>query len=421
MRILHSSDWHLGQHFIGKSRAAEHAAFLRWLVAQINELKVDALLVAGDIFDTATPPSYARELYNQFIVDLQPTGCHLVILGGNHDSPAVLAESKQLLAKLHTSVVPAIPAEPAEQLLILKNSAGQPGCLLGAVPFLRSRDLLQSQAGQSGQQKQQDLQQAIARHYQQLFQLAQQYNQQHRLQLPVVMTGHLTTVGVSQSESVRDIYIGTLEAFSASAFPPADYIALGHIHQAQQLNSSTDIRYSGSPIPLSFDEARQQKLLWLIEFNEQQKTVSPVNIPCFQPLASIKTDIAGLTSAVAQVLTTLPKDSLAPDARLWLELVISSVDGYLSDLQPRVEQLLSELPVELLRLRRERSSSDNSLPQLEQTSLAELAPADVWQARLSNESLDELQQRQLTILHHQVLAQVQDASNNIAKPDGSSL
>lgn len=244
MRIFHSSDWHLGQHFIGKSRAAEHAAFLRWLVAQINELRVDALIVAGDIFDTATPPSYARELYNQFIVDLQPTGCQLVVLGGNHDSPAVLAESKQLLAKLHTTVIPAIPADLADQLVVLTNQHGVPACLLGAVPFLRSRDVLQSQAGQSGQQKQQDLQQAIASHYQQLFALAQQYNQQHQLQLPIIMTGHLTTVGVSQSESVRDIYIGSLEAFSASRFPPADYIALGHIHQAQQLNSSTDIRYT---------------------------------------------------------------------------------------------------------------------------------------------------------------------------------
>ena len=403
MRILHTSDWHLGQHFIGKSRAAEHAAFLRWLVAQVSELSIDAIIVAGDIFDTATPPSYARELYNQFIVELQPSGCQLVILGGNHDSPAVLAESKQLLTKLNTWVIPTVQANVSEQIVILNDKSGQPACVLAAVPFLRSRDVLQSQAGQSGQQKQADLQQAIASHYQQLFALAKQYNQQHQLQLPIIMTGHLTTVGVSQSESVRDIYIGTLEAFSASAFPPADYIALGHIHQAQQLKSTTDIRYSGSPIALSFDEARQQKQLWLVEFSNQQKTVSSIAIPCFQPLASIKTDLASLPAMLTSQL-----DNLAVNDTLWLEVVISSSDGYLTDLQPRVEQLLIDQPVELLRLRRERNSSGASLQQLKQTSLAELAPADVWLARLADETLTAEQQQQLSALHQQVLAKVRD-------------
>jgi exonuclease SbcD len=404
LRIIHSSDWHLGQHFIGKSRETEHAAFLRWLVLQVTEQAIDAIIVAGDIFDTATPPSYARELYNQFIVDLQPSGCQLVILGGNHDSPAVLAESKQLLARLNTSVIPAIPAELAGQLLVLTNNKQAPACLLAAVPFLRSRDLLQSQAGQSGQQKQLDLQQAIASHYQQLFELAQQYNQQHQLNLPIVMTGHLTTVGVSQSESVRDIYIGTLEAFSASAFPAADYIALGHIHQAQQLNSNTDIRYSGSPIALSFDEARQQKQLWLLEFNGKQKTVSSIAIPCFQPLVSIKTDLSRLPAMLQPVL-----DSLERGVTLWLEVVINSSDGYLTDLQPRVEQILAGLPVVLLRLRRERSNAGASLQQLKQTSLAELAPVEVWQARLADEVITAEQQQQLTELHQQVLAKVQQS------------
>jgi len=85
MRIIHTSDWHLGQHFFGKSRAAEHQAFMTWLLEQIELHQVDALIIAGDIFDTGTPPSYARTLYNQFIVQMQKSGCQLIILGGNHD------------------------------------------------------------------------------------------------------------------------------------------------------------------------------------------------------------------------------------------------------------------------------------------------------------------------------------------------
>jgi exonuclease SbcD len=405
MRLLHTSDWHLGQHFIGRSRAAEHQKFFAWLLGQVQQQALNALIVAGDVFDTATPPSYARELYNQFIVDLQPTGCQLVILGGNHDSPAVLAESKQLLAKLNTMVIPAIAADPADQLILLNDQQGSPGCLLAAIPYLRPRDLLQSQAGQSGQQKQQDLQQAIAAHCQQLYELAQQYNLQHQQDLPIVLTGHLTTVGVSQSESVRDIYIGNLEAFSASAFPPADYIALGHIHQAQQLNSANDIRYSGSPIALSFDEANQQKQAWLIEFTGRKKQVTSLAIPSFQALRSIRGSLGDVQEKVQQACT-----SLAEGETLWLELVITETDAYLNDVQQRVEPLLQNLPVELLRLRRMRSEGASALQLPEQLSLHELTPQQVWQARLADEMLSAEQVSRLTELHNQVLANLEETA-----------
>jgi len=213
----------------------------------------------------------------------------------------------------------------------------------------------------------------------------------------------LTTVGVSQSESVRDIYIGTLEAFPANAFPPADYIALGHIHQAQQLNSNCDIRYSGSPLPLSFDEARQQKQAWLVDFNGRTKTVSSLAIPCFQPLISITGSLQTVVPQVQQALKHTEKDDV-----LWLELVINETDAYLSDLQQRIEALLADLPVALLRLRRQRTNQASALAGSHQTSLAELTPQQVWQARLDSEELTASQQQQLTALHKQVLNSVQE-------------
>ena len=404
MRILHTSDWHLGQHFIGRSRANEHRAFLSWLVAQVNSQHIDAIIVAGDIFDTATPPSYARELYNQFIVELQPSGCQLILLAGNHDAAAVLNESKNLLHYLNTQVVASSSEVISEQLIVLHNQQQQPAALLCAVPFIRARDVLQSQSGQSARDKQQNLQQAITQHYQQLYAAAVQYNAGQPLPLPIIMTGHLTTVGVSTSESVRDIYIGTLDAFPTSAFPPADYIALGHIHQSQQLKASTDIRYSGSPIALSFDEATQQKQLWLIEFTGATKTVSALPVPCFQPLCSIQTSLSELPAKLASALQHLSEGDT-----LWLELVISETDAYLNDLQQRVEQQLQDLPVDLLRLRRKRSASTGGITSTTQQSLDELSPEQVWQSRLALEQLSHEQQQQLNRLHQQVLAKVQDA------------
>lgn len=404
MRILHTSDWHLGQHFIGRSRASEHSAFLHWLTEQAEQLQIDAIIVAGDLFDTATPPSYARELYNQFIVSLQRCGCQLVVLAGNHDAAAVLNESKGLLHYLNTQVITAPAEQPEQQLIILKNRQQQPAAILCAIPFLRPRDLLLSQRGQSATDKSSDLQQAIHAHYQTLYTAAELYNSQQQTDLPVIMTGHLTTVGAKTSESVRDIYIGTLEALPASAFPPADYIALGHIHKSQQINAPGDIRYSGSPIALSFDEANQQKQLWLVEFAGREKTVSSVAIPCFQPLLSITTALAQLSEKVTQALNNLP-----PQQRLWLEVVVSEQDGYLSDLQQQVEQQLADLPVELLRLRRQRKTDVNSLQTDSQISLTELTPEQVWQSRLQLETLSSEQLQQLNALHQLVLNKVLEA------------
>ncbi|WP_213976074.1 exonuclease subunit SbcD, partial [Serratia marcescens] len=172
MRLIHTSDWHLGQYFFTKSRAAEHQAFLNWLIEQIEQQQVDALIVAGDLFDTGSPPSYARELYNRFVVELQRTGCQLVVLGGNHDSVATLNESRELLSCLNTTVIASAQGSLEQQIVVLNRRDGQPGAVLCAIPFLRPRDLLTSRAGESGAQKQQALQEAIAEHYQALYQAA---------------------------------------------------------------------------------------------------------------------------------------------------------------------------------------------------------------------------------------------------------
>jgi hypothetical protein len=105
MRLLHTSDWHLGQHFMGRSRQAEHQALIDWLLTQVQAHAVDAVLIAGDIFDTGAPPSYARELYNQLIVRLHDAGAALLMLAGNHDSVSVLDESRELLTYLGAQVV----------------------------------------------------------------------------------------------------------------------------------------------------------------------------------------------------------------------------------------------------------------------------------------------------------------------------
>ncbi len=404
MRIIHTADWHLGQFFYSKIRAREHQAFLDWLLDQIVQHQVDALIIAGDLFDTGSPPSYAREMFNRFVVALQPSGCQLVVLAGNHDSVATLNESRELLACLNTQVITSATPQGEQQVLTLKQRDGAPGALLCAIPYLRPRDILRSQAGQSGREKQISLLEAIEQHYQHCFAAAQAQRDAQDVTLPIIATGHLTTVGVTKSDSVRDIYIGTLDAFPAQAFPPADYIALGHIHRAQRIANSEHIRYSGSPIPLSFDELGREKSVFLLEFSTTLDTVTPLTIPHFQPMQMLKGSMAEIEHQLAQFSAS------ASEQPVWLDIEITTQE-YLSDLQRRIEALTENLPVEVLLVRRSREQRQRSLERLENETLSELKVEDVFARRLAQEDqLDAGQAEQLTQLFRTQLAALENPS-----------
>lgn len=402
MRIIHTSDWHLGQHFMGKSRQAEHQAFLDWLLQQVAVQQADAVLVAGDIFDTGAPPSYARELYNRLVVALHELGVQLILLAGNHDSVATLAESQPLLARLNTLVVPAIDPDPARMVHLLRNKQGQPAALLCALPFIRPRDVLRSEAGQSAEDKQRSLQQAISSYYQQVYDAACVQRQALGLPLPIVATGHLTTVGASSSEAVREIYVGALEAFPTAAFPPADYIALGHIHRPQVVGGLAHIRYSGSPIALGFDECHQQKEVLLVTLSSQGvQDITPLPVPVFQPMAQLRGTLASLGP---QLAAAAQAGSAAQP--VWLEVCVQA-DDYLADLQQRLAQLCDGLPLDILRLRRERPQQAASLAGNPRETLDELSPQEVFARRLALETLDEGLAAELATRHQHILQQLQ--------------
>ena len=397
MRIIHTSDWHLGQYFYGKSRESEHQQFLHWLLAQATNYNVDAIIVAGDIFDTTTPPSYARKMYFNFISDLQAIDCQLIILAGNHDSVSMLAESKTLLGALSTHVVAKVTDKTeeknlAEQVFTLKNKQGESQAVVCAIPYIRPRDVIKSQIGQSSLEKSEKLQQAIVEHYQHLYQqakiLASQPNEDENL--PIIATGHLTAVGVTTTDSVRDIYIGTLEALPSSVFPAANYIALGHIHRAQKVGKTDHIRYSGSPIALSFDEATQTKKILLVDFDKDcLEKVTELDVPCFQPLAMIKSSVESLIVKVEKLVnneeihSSLAKNNM----KLWLDIELSDT-GLLQDLQPKIISLVKDFPVEVLLVRRQKQARKHMLSQHRQdkSTLNELTLTEVFESRLNQET-----------------------------------
>lgn len=425
MRIIHTSDWHLGQYFYGKSRATEHQQFLTWLLVQVKKHNIDAIIVAGDIFDTATPPSYARQMYFNFISEIQSLNCQLIILAGNHDSVSMLAESKELLSALSTRVIASVSdlaeqANLAEQVFLLKNNQEEPQAVICAIPFIRPRDIIKSEQGQSASDKSSSLQQAIVNHYQALFEHAEQLVKESKYELPIIATGHLTALGVTTSDSVRDIYIGTLEALPSNAFPPADYIALGHIHRSQKVGKTEHIRYCGSPIALSFDEAKQAKRVLLVDFKDSNlSSVTDLIVPCFQPLAMVKTSLPKLSQAVESLLSELNLDQNITQnnsQKLWLDIELVDSDR-LSDLQARITTLVEDFPVEILLVRRAKQIRQQLVQaQQDNSTLSELTLEEVFSSRLKQEDYfnveieqaDEGDNCDAQIESHKIKAEVDD-------------
>ncbi|MEO9496312.1 MAG: exonuclease subunit SbcD [Vibrio splendidus] len=409
MKILHTSDWHLGQNFYNKSRKNEHERFLQWLLEQVTEHDIDAIIVAGDIFDTSTPPSYAREMYNKFVVDSNKIGCQLVLLGGNHDSVSVLKETQQLLKYMGADVIPNTNEEHATQVVELKGKNGGVEALVCAIPFIRPRDVLTSQAGVTGVERQKQLGDAIKQHYQSVYDAAVEKratfeNSEH---MPIIATGHLTAMGVQQSDSVRDIYVGNLDGFAADGFPDADYIALGHIHRPQVVAKREYIRYCGSPIPLSFDELKSQKQVCVVEFVEGVRTISQLPVPTFQPLAEIKGDLSEIESQLNQYL------GLDSEQSVWLSIEVQAQD-YLSDLQERMRALTEGLNVEVLQLRRARERRNQALEQESAETLSELSPMDVFSKRIALEEFETDSEKarleRMTVKFKQVMVEVSESA-----------
>ena len=403
MKILHTSDWHLGQYFMMKTRENEHQQFLSWLIEVVNQQQIDAVIVAGDIFDSASPASYARKLYADFVVQLQQSYCsQLVIVSGNHDSVAVLNESKSLLSALNVSVLAGLSDNLSEHIISLEDKTGKQHALLCALPFLRATDVMLSEQGSSAEQKQMSLQQGIADTYQSIYELAVQEAGETT---PILATGHLTAVGCAVSDSVREIYIGTLTAFPSSLFPSFEYIALGHIHKAQRVQKSDVIRYCGSPIPLSFDESKQTKQVNIIEFtNKDDVNVSELAIPVFQSLKVIAGDLDSITEQITALKSEMTNQSV------WVEVKLKQAH-YMSDLHTHLSELVDGTKIDILKVSSPQINEMNQWQESDKKSLDNVTPEQLFEHRLDIEdNISDEQKQQLKGLFAEVLSAVEHQS-----------
>ena len=280
MKILHTADWHLGKKLHKKDLSDDHRLFFDWLISVIKSQGIDVLLVSGDVFDSANPPNEARQLYYDFLKRMVELHCRLIITGGNHDAPAMLDAPRELLAMLNISVVGGKPENIDQLLFTVPNT--KPELVIAAVPYLRDADLKQATEAETATDRIETLRFGIKNYYDQVAALSRTKFSG----LPVLGMGHLYVQGAISSESEREIQIGNLAAFGANEFhQDFIYMALGHIHRPQRISESGRVRYSGSPIPLSFSEKNDAKIIIVLEFNEGKITnIEELNIPVFRQL-----------------------------------------------------------------------------------------------------------------------------------------
>lgn len=337
MRILHTSDWHLGQRLVNLERTEEHQHFLNWLLQTIEQEQVEALIMAGDVFDNGAPSNTALKLYYDFLRRVCATCCrHVIITGGNHDSVATLNAPRELLECFNIYVIGGATDDPLDELIELRDEQGELQLVVCAVPFLRDRDVRLSVAGESYEEREQRLKQGIAAHYAAFVPHIQQYKAQH---IPVVATGHLFAAGATASESEKEIHVGNLGQIGAEQFPKEfDYVALGHLHRPQMVNNRHHIRYSGSPIPLSFSEVSDKKVNYVLDFEGGElAALRELEIPCRRKLVRFK----GPLEKVKQQLAIYDNSGYALTA--WAELQVE-LDTPLPDLNQQLEEILQLKP-----------------------------------------------------------------------------
>jgi exonuclease SbcD len=297
MKILHTADWHIGKKLHKSELAEDFDLFINWLCKTIEEEKVDVLLVSGDIFDLANPSSEARRQYYRALVKMNRFDCKIILTGGNHDSPAMLEAPKEILKELDIEIIGGMPSNLEELIIPIKNSEGNVELVIAAIPFLRDTDLRKSVESETHEDRLEALKNGI----QNTFLEAAQICERQFPSVPALAMGHLFTAGIETSESEREIQIGNLAAFEASRFGSYfNYIALGHIHKPQRVAAAVPTFYSGSPLPLSFSERRDEKRVLIID-SEKGWEPKSVPVPGFRALLKISGDLEQISLKLDQL------------------------------------------------------------------------------------------------------------------------
>ena len=324
MKVLHTADLHIGQRLMGLERLPEQELILNQILEIINNQEVNVLMISGDIFDVASPSQESIKVFYQFCAKLKGTECsHIVLTGGNHDGVNTLKAPKEIFEILNIYIFPNLEENLTKHNVHLKNSDGKLELIVSAVPFLRDKELNVNSYSSDILEIEQEIIKATQRIHSTIFDAIKEEKS-----VPKILMGHLFASGVNISdqdnEAERRIYAGNIGGIPLDVFTNEyDYIALGHIHSAQKVQGKEHIRYSGSPLKLSFSE-KSDKSVYIIEFDELNHPI----ITSFQILQPrIIEHIHGNQKEFEKKLTQIlsesnPSENFIP----WITWTFSDVD-----------------------------------------------------------------------------------------------
>ena len=373
MRLLHTSDWHLGHTLKEVTRDYEHAAFLAWLLDTCGREQPDVLVITGDVFDSATPPASAERMWFEFLAAARRArpAMDIIAIAGNHDSPARLGAPSAVLRELNVHVIGGLPriARDVHGELdldrILIPVAGGQG-LVAAVPFLRPVDVPI------------DVEDPLAQVYGEVMIGARA---RRRADQALIVLGHLYVTGAEPSYlSERRVSIGGQESASLRLFPDdIDYVALGHMHRAQRVGRET-IRYAGAPIALSLDESGYRHQVVVVDFaGGRVPDMRSVDVPQVIEVVRVPKRGAAPLGEVLDALAQLPPRLPGDDpSRPYLDVNVA-LERPEPRLRTTIEAALDGKRPRLVQLRVELSGDGAALgDRVVAKRLAELDPRDVF-------------------------------------------
>lgn len=402
MKILHTSDWHLGRSLYGKKRYDEFSAFLDWLADIIEEQRIEALLVSGDVFDNTTPSNRAQELYYRFLFRVSTSCCrHIVVIAGNHDSPSFLNAPKELLRVLNVYVTGSILENPAEEVIVLNDEKGKPKVIVCAVPYLRDKDIRTVEPWETMEDKNLKLVEGVKKHYADVCAIAKKKRSELEKSghpyIPIVAMGHLFTAGgkTVDGDGVRELYVGSLAHVSKDVFPSAiDYFALGHLHVPQQVGNAEHIHYCGSPIPMGFGEAKQQKSILIVEFKDHQLKLKKFPVPCFQPLERI----IGAFDDIHERIEQLKQEGSCA----WIEVEYTG-NEIKRNLQEILDEFMGDSAMEIVRIKN-RYITDRVISSIhENETLDDLDIYDVFERCLDTSKVPDEEREELRSSYREII------------------
>lgn len=398
LKVLHTSDWHIGDTICSKRRYDEFEFALSWLYNTIEEKNIDIILISGDIFNTSTPSSQAQELYYRFLHNISRSKCkHVVITSGNHDSPSFLSAPKEILKVLNVHVIGSISENLEDEVIVLSDNENKPILIVCAVPYLREKDIRLPEEGETISEKENNIIKAIKKHYALVFEIAKNKKNELGLNIPIIIMGHLflSTAELTDDDGPRNLYVGSLCQIPAEFLPQeADYIALGHIHTPQKINKNEKIRYSGSLLPMSFKTYEQRKKIFLAEFYNENLTVESIEVPK-------KRDLISINGAIEEIANKI-EDLSQMNKEYYLEIVYTGKE-IISNLKEQIEALPRSDKIEILKIKNGRlqNSLDEDCEIVDEK--LDLDPLSMFERCLDENSISEEQRVELRNVYKEIL------------------